>query len=114
MGETGLSPPPLTKDQQLRAVFEHAGVGIAVTALDGRFVETNHRFCEILGYSAEALRARTFLDVTYPDELEATRAYMNDLLAGRIPSYKLGKYRRFKLDEIERWLAEQKQGPRPA
>ena len=34
--------------------------------------------------------------------------------AGRIPSYKVGKYRRFKLDEIERWLAEQKQGPRPA
>jgi excisionase family DNA binding protein len=33
--------------------------------------------------------------------------------AGRIPSYKLGKYRRFKLEEIEQWLAAQKQGPRP-
>jgi len=34
--------------------------------------------------------------------------------AGRIPSYKVGKYRRFKISEVEAWLAGQKQGPRPA
>jgi PAS domain S-box-containing protein len=91
MAESLHSPLPLTKDQQLRAVFEYAGVGIAVTALDGRFVETNPRFCEILGYSAEELRSRTFLGVTYPDEVDATRTYMHDLLEGRIPGYKLEK-----------------------
>jgi PAS domain S-box-containing protein len=91
MAEPGHSSLPLTRDQQLRAVFEFAGVGIGVTALDGRFVEVNPRFCEILGYSVEELRSRTFLDVTYPEELEATRAYMQDLIAGRIPSYKLEK-----------------------
>jgi len=31
---------------------------------------------------------------------------------GDIPSYKLGKYRRFKVVEIEAWLAAQRQGPR--
>jgi excisionase family DNA binding protein len=31
--------------------------------------------------------------------------------AGDIPSYKLGKYRRFKWSEIEAWLATQRQGP---
>jgi excisionase family DNA binding protein len=31
--------------------------------------------------------------------------------AGEIPSYKLGKYRRFKFSEIEEWLAAQRQGP---
>jgi excisionase family DNA binding protein len=31
--------------------------------------------------------------------------------AGEIPSYKLGKYRRFRLSEIESWLAAQRQGP---
>ena len=82
---------PLTRDQQLRAVFEYAGVGIAVTGLDGRFADVNPRFCEILGYSAEELQARTFLDVTYPDEYEVTRAFMQDLSRGRIPGYKLEK-----------------------
>jgi excisionase family DNA binding protein len=33
---------------------------------------------------------------------------------GRIPSYKLGKYRRFRVDEVEAWLEAQRQGPRPA
>lgn len=88
--DTG-SLPPLTKDQQLRAVFEHAGVGIAVTALDGRFVEVNPRFSAILGYSVEALQARTFLEVTHPDDFEATRVCMRDLIDGRIASYKLEK-----------------------
>jgi excisionase family DNA binding protein len=30
---------------------------------------------------------------------------------GEIPSYKLGKYRRFKISEIERWLEGQRRGP---
>jgi PAS domain S-box-containing protein len=91
MAEPAHSTLPLTKDQQLRAAFEFAGVGIAVTALDGRFVEPNPRFCEILGYSADELRSLTFLDVTYPDEVDATRAYMHDLIDGRIPGYKIEK-----------------------
>jgi excisionase family DNA binding protein len=34
--------------------------------------------------------------------------------AGKIPSYKVGKYRRFRLCEIQAWLEQQRQGPRPA
>lgn len=30
--------------------------------------------------------------------------------AGELPSYKLGKYRRFRISEIESWLAAQRQG----
>jgi predicted DNA-binding transcriptional regulator AlpA len=33
--------------------------------------------------------------------------------AGKIPSYKVGKYLRFRLSEIEAWLASQRRGPRP-
>lgn len=31
---------------------------------------------------------------------------------GKIPSYKVGKYRRFRVSEVEAWLAAQRQGPR--
>jgi excisionase family DNA binding protein len=34
--------------------------------------------------------------------------------SGRIPSYKIGKYRKFKLSEIDAWIAAQRQGPPPA
>ena len=30
---------------------------------------------------------------------------------GRIPSYKIGKYLRFRMSEIETWLAAQRQQP---
>jgi excisionase family DNA binding protein len=33
--------------------------------------------------------------------------------SGRIPSYKLGKYRRFKEHEVAAWIEAQRQGPRP-
>ena len=32
--------------------------------------------------------------------------------AGEIPSFKLGKYRLFRLSEIEKWLEAQRQGAR--
>jgi excisionase family DNA binding protein len=30
---------------------------------------------------------------------------------GKVPSYRIGKYRRFRISEIEAWLAAQRQGP---
>jgi PAS domain S-box-containing protein len=79
------------KEAQLRAVFENAGIGIAVSSLDGRFLEANPRFCQVLGYSAEALSQLTFLDVTHPDDVEATRARSHDLVTGRFSSLTLEK-----------------------
>jgi excisionase family DNA binding protein len=32
---------------------------------------------------------------------------------GRIPSYKFGALRRFRLSELERWVGEQRQGSDP-
>jgi excisionase family DNA binding protein len=33
---------------------------------------------------------------------------------GRVPSYRIGKYRKFRLSEVEAWIKEQRQGPQPA
>jgi predicted DNA-binding transcriptional regulator AlpA len=32
--------------------------------------------------------------------------------SGEVPSFKLGKYRRFKLVDVEAWLDAQRKGPR--
>lgn len=34
--------------------------------------------------------------------------------SGRVPSYRIGKYRKFRLSEIETWMEAQRQGPRSA
>ncbi|MEW6706379.1 MAG: GAF domain-containing sensor histidine kinase [Pseudomonadota bacterium] len=74
-----------------RATFEAAPVGIAQVDLDGRFVEVNPRQCEILGRSAEALRALRFHDISHPDDLEADLALLQRLLAGEMERYTMDK-----------------------
>ncbi len=73
----------------LRAVFEHAGVGMAVVAPDGRFLQVNAKLCEIVGYSPAELRHKTFHDLTHPDDLAADLALTRRLLAGELPGFTL-------------------------
>jgi PAS domain S-box-containing protein len=74
-------------EQRLRAIFNQAAVGIAVADLDGFFVEMNRKFSDILGYTPDELRQRTFVDLTHPDDRGATQEAVRQLLAGQTPHY---------------------------
>ncbi len=78
-------------EERLRVAFEQVAVGIAAADLDGHFIEMNRKFCELLGYSAEELKCRTFLDLTYPEDLDATRENMNRLVRGESRDFTLEK-----------------------
>jgi len=69
-------------EKRFRAIFEHAAVGIAQVALDGKWMTTNPRFCDIVGYTQAELRERTFLDLTHPDDRQASHAGRAMLLTG--------------------------------
>lgn len=78
-----------------RALYEHAGVGIAQLNLDGRFLRVNPHLCELRGYSSEAILQRTFQDLTHPDDLEANLVYLDELITGKRHSFSMQKrYRR--------------------
>jgi PAS domain S-box-containing protein len=64
------------------AVFNHAAAAIGVTDRAGRFVQTNLRLSELLGYSAAELRGKTFADLTHTDDVAPTQAHVARLLAG--------------------------------
>ncbi len=74
-----------------RAVFDQAAVGIARVAPDGRFLEVNDRFCEIVGRARESLMRGDFQAITHPDDLDADLALVAKLLAGEATSYLLEK-----------------------
>ena len=59
--------------------------------MDGRFIELNRKFSEILGYSEAELHALTFTELTHPDDRSVTSASVRRLLAGEIPEYTLEK-----------------------
>ncbi len=78
-------------EARYRGVFEHATVGIARVALDGRFLEVNGHFCEMLDYSREELLAGGFQEITHPEDLDADLANVATLLDGRAESYSMEK-----------------------
>ncbi len=72
-------------EARFRAIFEQAAVGVAeVNIKTGQFSRVNQRFCEILGYSEEELRARTFGDITHPEDLAKSVDGLKKFLAGEI------------------------------
>src|ERR1700733_9821139 len=71
--------------ERLHAVFNQAAVGISIASLEGRFLETNQKFSDILGHSMEELRELTIFEVTHADDLERTRANLGGLLTSEIP-----------------------------
>jgi PAS domain S-box-containing protein len=73
--------------ERLQAMFNQAAVGIAVADLDGRLVEVNPKFAQVVGYSADELMSRTFVDITHPDDVQRTQEYSGRLIRGEIGDY---------------------------
>jgi diguanylate cyclase len=74
-------------EARFRTVFKQTPIGNAVVDLDGRFLDVNQKFSEIIGYEESELRRRTFASVTHPADVAADLALAAELLAGRQASY---------------------------
>ena len=82
-------------ERQFRSMFENAAIGIAHTALDGRILRVNSRFCEIAGYPCKEILGKTCEEITLTDDWEAEREPLQRLLDGEIEHYVIEKrYRR--------------------
>jgi PAS domain S-box-containing protein len=78
-------------EERFRQAFESAGIGMAIVALDGRWVRVNASICETVGYSQPELLEKTFQDITHPEDLQADLAHVNELVAGVRRSYQMEK-----------------------
>src|SRR5256885_17058373 len=82
-----MNPPPLSPpvadfsaaaglalgDAIFRELFEGAPIGMAVLALDERFLQVNTSFCKMVGYFNAEMRKRTAEDITFADDIEPGR-----------------------------------------
>ncbi|HKG93351.1 MAG TPA: PAS domain S-box protein [Gemmatimonadaceae bacterium] len=78
-------------EERFRAAFGGAPIGMALVALDGRWLQVNQSLCEMLGYGEDELLATTFQAITHPDDLNADLAELRRMLAGEIRSYQMEK-----------------------
>jgi PAS domain S-box-containing protein len=78
-------------EERFRSTFEQATVGICHIALDGHFLRSNQKHCEILGYTQSEILGLAHMDLTYPDDLTAELEGGRSLLAGEISTFKMEK-----------------------
>ncbi len=80
-------------ERRYRATFDHAAVGIAQVAPDGRFLEINSVFCGIIGYTREEVLSLgfTFQQITAPEDLAPDLEQVRRLLDGEDDQYALEK-----------------------
>ncbi|NJK86107.1 MAG: PAS domain S-box protein [Bacteroidales bacterium] len=71
-------------EEQLKAIFDHAAIGIVVTDSNDRFIKVNERLCEILEYPKEELLGKTIYEITYPDDLSLSREMNEKIHHGEV------------------------------
>jgi PAS domain S-box-containing protein len=78
-------------EERFRAAFDHSAIGIALVALDGRWLHVNAALCRILGYDERTLRTLDFQTLTHPEDRADNLVLLRRALAGEIDHYELEK-----------------------
>ena len=76
---------------QLRAMFENADVGIAMTGLDMRYMRVNDKYCGIVGYAREELLGMRVSELNLESNVRYIHADRERMLSGEVPSLTVEK-----------------------
>ena len=91
-------------EERFHRAFDGAPIGMALVTPEGRWLQVNPAFCELLGYSADELTSRTFMDVTHPDDLQASIEHSRRQLEGEVDRLRIEK-RYLRSDGTVVWVA---------
>jgi PAS domain S-box-containing protein len=69
-------------DDELMELFDLAHDAFCITGFDGYLKRVNPAYARILGYTQEELLARPWMDNFHPDDLEAVKAALAEVVAG--------------------------------
>lgn len=78
-------------EESLQGAFENSSVGMALVAMDGKFIQVNQSLCTSLGYTEEELLQLTFQDITHPDDLEIDLSMLYEVIEGKRSTYQIEK-----------------------
>src|SRR3954447_3131031 len=78
-------------EEQLYSTFEHAGIGMALLSLDGRWIRVNRALADLLDSSPEDLIGFPAETRTHPEDLAAEQEALRLLLAGGSRNYTVEK-----------------------
>ena len=76
-------------EARFRAIFEGAAIGISLTDLEKRIIDSNPTFQKILGYSREALHQQPFMKLSHPADVQLNTILYQELVTGQRTHYQL-------------------------
>ena len=78
-------------EERFHKIFDEGLTGMVLTSSDMGVFAANAAFCRMLGYNADEMTSKTFLDVTHPEHREQDRKNVEKLWRGEIPQYRTEK-----------------------
>ena len=78
-------------EERFRNAFDFAPVGMALVALDGKFLQVNEALCKLLGIDEPALMMMTQPELTHPADATIEKEHLTMLLTGVMPATQFEK-----------------------
>lgn len=76
---------------RLKAVFDDALIGIAISDMQGKAIQVNQCLQDMLGYSEAELRNLQFMQVSHPDDIERHQVFVSEIMQGKRDKFTLEK-----------------------
>jgi diguanylate cyclase (GGDEF)-like protein/PAS domain S-box-containing protein len=73
-------------ESRFHSAFTHAAIGMALVSADGKFIQANKAFCEMLGRNTSELLATTLARLVNPEDAGALQAPVDKLVKGELSS----------------------------
>src|SRR5438477_2525336 len=78
-------------EMRFRTLFEQAQAGMTFAGLDGKIMSVNPAYCDLLGYTADELKTMSVYDVTFQDDVDATKEAQRRMIAGEEANFRFEK-----------------------
>lgn len=79
-------------EQRFRTIFEHASIGVAlINTKTGEIVRINQKYCDFIGYSVDEMLQKTYMDITYLEDIQLNVAKNAKVLTGEEIEYSIEK-----------------------
>ncbi len=70
-------------EKQFRFMFEKSPIGYTLTSIEGEYLQVNHAFADMLGYSVDELVGKNWADITVPEDIDPNHRILNLVLSGK-------------------------------
>jgi PAS domain S-box-containing protein len=78
-------------EKKFRQAFDFASIGIAIISIEGKWLKINKSVSDILGYTQEDLADKTFVDITFAEDIQSSLESVGRLLKGEMETFKIEK-----------------------